>query len=105
MTLADHIRAAIRPCTTDVLGMWLPSVAQRKPEIRAQTHIVRWPGLASDARTLGVSRFHLYRVLKGERRSHRLMVAYTELSRAAKETLPSSGTKMKPQHPSAQGGA
>lgn len=39
------------------------------------------PGITSDARKLGVDRTHLYRVLKGERVSKRLMRRYQELKK------------------------
>ena len=43
----------------------------------------RFPGIAGDARTLGVSRTHLYLVLTGARKSARLMTAYRKLAKAA----------------------
>lgn len=44
---------------------------------------VRFAGIVTAAQELGVSRFHLYRVLKGERQSRRLLRAYAAF--AAKE--------------------
>lgn len=37
------------------------------------------PGITADARTLGVTREHLWRVLKGKRESQRLILAYKKL--------------------------
>lgn len=43
----------------------------------------KFPGIAGDARTLGVSRTHLYLVLSGKRSSARLLKRYLKLRRAA----------------------
>lgn len=40
---------------------------------------VRFPGLLTDAETLGVHRNHLYLVLTGARTSHALLKRYREL--------------------------
>lgn len=39
------------------------------------------PGITKDAEALGVDRTHLYRVLKGERVSKRLLKRYVELKK------------------------
>lgn len=43
----------------------------------------KYPGIAGDARTLGVSRTHLYLVLTGKRTSARLMQLYRKLHKEA----------------------
>jgi hypothetical protein len=75
-TLAEAVRRALnRDCPVDVLGKWAPRLRAK----RGQSHVVEWPGLVADAAALGVSRFHLYRVLRGQRVSRRLVSAYREL--------------------------
>jgi len=43
----------------------------------------RYPGIVRDAKTLGVTRTHLYAVLAGKRQSRRLVAAYRALNNAA----------------------
>lgn len=43
----------------------------------------KFPGINGDARSLGVSRQHLYAVLAGKRTSARLLARYSSLKRAA----------------------
>ncbi|MBC8009952.1 MAG: hypothetical protein H7067_07635 [Burkholderiales bacterium] len=43
----------------------------------------RFPGIASQARDLGVSRTHLYLVLTKQRQSARLMAAWLKLNKSA----------------------
>lgn len=77
MHLIENIRLVVRDvCELDVLS----SALGHRPVTSSQTHIVRWPGLVTHAARLGVSRFHLYRVLTGERRSRRLMAAYRQIT-------------------------
>jgi len=59
--------------------------------------MVRWPGLVAAAQTLGVSRFHLYRVLRGERTSHRLMREWRQLQRRGERSF-AGGAEWKPQY-------
>lgn len=40
---------------------------------------IRFPGIVAAARTLKVSRIHLYLVLTGQRTSHRLLKRYNKL--------------------------
>lgn len=76
MTLSEAIRRPLMiPCTIDHLAKWLPRVPQRL----GQSHVVVYPGLVADADALGVSRFHLYKVLRGQRESRRLLAAYHAL--------------------------
>ena len=50
-------------------------VTRRAPKRRA----VKFPGIVTDAETLGVTRQHLYGVLVGSRQSRRLLNAYRAL--------------------------
>jgi hypothetical protein len=45
-------------------------------------------GLMQDAASLGVSPSHLWRCIKGERKSRRLMAAYRQLKSDTQETTP-----------------
>jgi hypothetical protein len=44
----------------------------------------RYPGISEHARTLGVSRPHLWMVLQGQRQSRRLMECYRKLTAGRK---------------------
>lgn len=52
-----------------------PMAAKRKPQ---KNQSARFPGSIIVSREAGVSHSHLYRVLLGERRSERLVKAYSE---------------------------
>lgn len=58
-----------------------------KSSARAKTsgRRVRFPGLMTAARELGVERSHLYRVLSGQRESRRLMRQYRAWQSRRKE--------------------
>jgi hypothetical protein len=43
----------------------------------------KFPGIMEQAKALGVSRNHLFKVLTGERKSARLMSAYLKLYKAS----------------------
>lgn len=79
-TLSDAIRRALRPVTWDPLARFIRA---SDPGKSAYPDGKRFPGVCKAAEGLGVSRFHLYRVLRGERRSHRLMAEYRKLKREA----------------------
>ncbi len=49
---------------------------QGKPDTRGPTE---FPGIVEDAKALGVSRTHLWRVLTGQRESARLLARYQHL--------------------------
>ena len=51
----------------------------RQPKKNRRRWCTRHPGIVGDARTLGVTYTHLYRVLVGERQSPGLSARYSEL--------------------------
>lgn len=52
---------------------------KREPRGKKTRRVVRFPGLVTDAETLGVHRNHLYLVLAGQRTSLSLIKKYREL--------------------------
>lgn len=55
------------------------ATGKRKARREKTRRVVRFPGLVTDAETLGVHRNHLYLVLAGQRRSVSLLNKYREL--------------------------
>lgn len=54
-------------------------MSHRRPAQNLGRHTTRFPGIVADAKTLSVSRIHLYLVLTGQRTSHRLLADYRRL--------------------------
>ena len=52
---------------------------KREARVKKTRRVVRFPGLVTDAETLGVHRNHLYLVLSGQRSSISLLQKYREL--------------------------
>lgn len=52
------------------------------------------PGITQDARTLGVNRTHLFRVLKGERKSKSLLRRYRQLKGYNSEMIIAEATAL-----------
>jgi hypothetical protein len=73
MTLAARIRTAL---TTAPAGSRYPALLLPKPKARRQ---VLFPGIMTDAETLGVDRTTLYRALTGEWNLPGLRARYQQL--------------------------
>jgi hypothetical protein len=56
---------------------------QKHKAPHARSAAPKYPGISADAKTLGVSRTHLFLVLTGKRKSARLMSRYLALTSAA----------------------
>ncbi len=58
-------------------------MSKHTPKKKPRSGQARFPGIAGHARSLGVSRTHLYLVLTGQRKSVRLTTAYERLTARA----------------------
>jgi len=57
----------------------LPATSPKRKPKGGKPSRVNYVGIVADAKTLGVSRSHLYRVLEGKRRSDSLLSRYHAL--------------------------
>lgn len=68
-TLNERLRAALqRPCPFDFLRGYAPATAA--------TEAAEFPGIVAFSAAQGRTREHVWRVLKGQRQSQRLMAAW-----------------------------